>query len=180
MKRTSFVSSQCRAMVILLAALTVSCNLGRVADPGYALNDENAVLPKPGFWEGKTEAAGEASISFHLSASGEITDYVMKAAFGTPVSSCEITLDRAQLELDKDAGTFVISYLMDYEAVEEQLGAAVMSLGVIPKGEPYEVLRIEGTATASTLNGTYTVRVCGSALYFGSNTGPWNPQWKSP
>lgn len=138
-----------------------------------------SAFPRPGHWEGEKKESAEASVSFDLSDSGQLTNFILTASIGTPISSCEISIEQAQLEVDTESRTFVLSYLMDYKELEKQPGAGVMSLGVIPKGEPYEVLHIEGTATETMLTGTYTIRVCGSSLYVQPQTGEWNPQWIS-
>lgn len=164
-----------------LAALMLS-----VCSPEYdawvekATAAMNSSFPKPGHWVGENKEPGEASVSFDLSDSGQVTNYILTASIGTPISSCEITIKQAQLAVDEENGSFVLSYLMEYEELEKQLGAAVMSLGVIPEEKPYEVLHIEGTATETMLTGTYTIHVCGPVLYIQPETGAWNPQWKQP
>ena len=163
----------------LVALMLSSCSPKNDAEKEKATPATESTFPRPGHWVGENKESGEASVSFDLSDSGKMTNFILTAFIGTPVSSCEITIEQAQLEVDKESKTFVISYLMDYKELEKQLGAGVMSLGVIPKGEPYEVLHIEGTATETTLTGIYTIRVCGTTLFIQPETGAWNPQWKS-
>ena len=134
-------------------------------------------FPKPGHWANGTE--GEAIVSFDLSDGGNISNFNMTSSFGTPTSECMIDIDRLQMQVNED-GTFVISYSMEYKDVETELGPAVMSLGLIPEGKPYEVLHISGDTTDTTMNGTFKINVCSQILYFDNNTGLWNAQWKKP
>lgn len=180
-RRHHFMSIIYHGICLSLAALMLSaCSPKNDVGIEKATTATNSAFPKPGHWVGENKEPGEASVSFDLSDSGQVTNFILVASIGTPISSCEITIEQAQLKVDKEGGTFVLSYLMEYEELEKQLGAAVMSLGVIPKGEPYEVLHIEGTATETMLTGTYTIHVCGPVLYFQTETGAWNPQWKQP
>lgn len=179
--RYEIMSKNYHVICLALAVLMVSaCSFQNYVGLKDSPNSTNSVYPKSGHWVGENKEPGEASVSFDLSKSGKITNFILTAFVGTPVSSCEITIEQAQLEVDKENGTFVISYLMEYEELEKQLGKAVMSLGAIPKGKPYEVLRIEGSVTETMLTGTYTIHVCGPVLYFQPQTGAWNPQWKQP
>jgi hypothetical protein len=166
---------------ILLTVLFLSaCSLANGTGIGNATAVMNSPFPKPGHWVGENKEPGEARVSFDLLESGLVTNFILTASIRMPPSSCEITVREAPLDVDKEGGIFVLSYMMEYEELEKQLGAAVMSLGVIPKGEPYEVLHIEGTASETMLTGIYTLRACGPTLYFQPETGAWNPQWKQP
>ena len=168
-RRIRLMSTIHHLVCIFLAVLLLSaCITIKQADKEQAPPATDSAFPRPGHW------VGEKNLSFDLSDSGQLTNFVL-----TTSATCKITIDEAQLEVDKENGTFVISYFMDYNKLEKQLGAAVMSLGVIPKGEPYEVLHIEGTATETILTGTFTIRVCGTTLFIQPETGSWNPQWKS-
>jgi hypothetical protein len=135
--------------------------------------------PKSGHWAGENETHGEANVSFDLSDTGNISDFNMTAYFGTPTQECTIKIDQLQMQVNDD-GTFVISYLMEYADVEAELGPAVMSLGLIPEGQPYEVLHIGGNATDTTMDGSFQINVCGHTLYLDNNTGPWKVQWQNP
>ena len=134
---------------------------------------------KLGHWANENGTHGEANVSFDLSDAGNISNFSMTASFGTPTQGCTMEIDRLQMQVNED-GTFVISYSMEYADVETELGPAVMSLGIIPEGQPYEVLHISGNTTDTTMNGTYKVTVCSHTLYFDDNTGPWKAQWKNP
>ncbi len=134
---------------------------------------------KPGHWANENGTRGEAQVSFDLSDAGDISNFEMTASFGTPRQACTIKIDRPQMQVNKD-GTFVISYSMEYADVEKELGAALMSLGIIPAGKPYKVLHISGNTTDTTMNGNFEINVCGHALYLGNNTGPWKAEWKNP
>ena len=134
---------------------------------------------KLGHWANENGTHGEANVSFDLSDASNISNFSMSASFGTPTQGCTMEIDRLQMQVNED-GTFVISYSMEYADVETELGPAVMSLGIIPEGQPYEVLHISGNTTDTTMNGTYKVTVCSHVLYFDDNTGPWKAQWKNP
>lgn len=171
-KKLLYVTCFSLALLMLLACKLSSISGGRSAtSPGSS-------SPKPGHWASEGGTHGEANVSFDLSDGGSISNFSMTASFGTPGQECTLVPDRLQMQA-KD-GTFVISYLMEYADVEKELGAAVMSLGVIPKGQPYEVLHIDGTTTDTTMNGTFTTRVCNHTLYLQNKTGPWKAQWKNP
>lgn len=159
--------------VLILAACTAKSS--PVSENSSAAS--NSAFPKPGYWSAENKEPGEASGTFDLDDRGVITNFLFTATIGTPSESCEITIDRIQLEVDQAGGNFVLSYFMEYEALKEQLGAAVMSLGVIPEGKPYEVLHIEGAVSETSLTGTYTINACGPILYFQPQTGEWNPAW---
>jgi hypothetical protein len=135
--------------------------------------------PKPGHWANENATQGEAIVAFDLSEGGNISNFNMTASLGTPLQECTFKIDRLPMQVNED-GTFVISYSMEYKDVETELGPAVMSLGTIPTGQPYEVLHISGNTTDTVMKGTFKVTVCNQTLYFGNNTGPWNAQWKNP
>ncbi len=135
--------------------------------------------PKPGHWINENGTHGETQVSFDLSDAGDISNFSMTASFGTPRQACTIKIDRPQMQVNKD-GTFVISYSMEYADIEKELGAAVMSLGVIPTGKPYKVLHISGSTTDTTMTGDFEINICGHTLYLANNTGPWKAEWKNP
>jgi hypothetical protein len=135
---------------------------------------------KPGYWSHEGGSTGEATVSFNLSEDGTIENFHMTASIGTPKQACTMSVDKTRIDAQKD-GSFKISYTMEYADVSAQLGPAVMEVfgGSIPKGKPYEVLLINGKGTGTTMDGTFTITVCGPTLYLGNNTGPWKAEWKN-
>jgi len=173
--------------LLLLATLLAACT----AEPTPTLTATPTVRPtntptpapmqeapssslKLGHWANENGT----HVSFNLSDDGNISNFEMTASFGTPTMKCTIKIDQLQMQVNND-GTFLISYSMEYADVETELGPALMSLGVIPEGQPYEVLHISGNITDTTMDGTFKINVCNHILYLHNNTGPWKAQWKN-
>lgn len=136
-------------------------------------------VPQSGHWANEDSESGEAKVSFDLSDDGNISNFEMTAYMGTPRQGCTMKIDQLQLQVNDD-DTFVISHSMEYEDVETELGPALMSLGVVPEGQPYEVLHISGNTTDTTMEGTFELTICNHTLFFSENTGTWKAEWKNP
>jgi hypothetical protein len=117
-------------------------------------------------------------VKFDLSSDQIINNFTMSATLHG-LTKCNIELRDIQMDVKETDGNFIISYLQEYDDVAAQLGDAVMSISGIPKGEPYEVFRVEGTATSTTLTGNYSIKVCGNHLQVEPAVGPWYAEWKS-
>jgi hypothetical protein len=155
----------------ILVVVTLACGGGIPRAASSSL--------KPGHWTNEVGTDRFTNVSFDLAADGSISNFNMKVSIGVPTAGCEITIDHLQVQVNKD-GTFEIVRFMEYEALEQQVGPAVMSVVALPTGQPYEVLHISGNTTDTSMDGTYKIGVCGATLYLGQNTGPWKAKWKNP
>ena len=131
----------------------------------------------PGHWANGAGEGNSPEAAFDLSETGEIANFTMTARVGGLPQACTLGIERLRVQMGRD-GKFVISHLRTYEDVAAELGDHVMALGIVPKGQPYEVLRISGTATATAMAGTYTIRVCRGALLLADNDGSWQARLK--
>ena len=165
-------------IVLIITILLSACTTATETNPSVPPTREKDVFPKAGHWEGEGKEPVEADVKFDLSSDRVLNNFTMSTTlFG--LTKCKIELRDIQMNVKDPDGKFVISYFQEYDDVSAQLGDAVMSLSGIPKGEPYEVFRVEGTATATTLTGTYSIKVCGNHFRFEPAVGPWNAEWKT-